>query len=420
MNHETSSNEATPHARQRSYQALAGKLQSREAVVGVIGLGYAGFPLVKAFEAASHTFVGIDIDRERVAVAGRGERYMSHLPSDFFTCLTNSDRFVATTDEIAVGNCDVVAICVHAPLGPRREPDLGFVENAGYQLGQGMTQMQLAILESTTCPGPSRREFYDAVVRGMADRSGALLLGLFLAYASEREGPGRSDDSVAIPKHVGGLDADSLASVVDLHESSFETIGPASSPDGTEASKLLENVFRATTIAVINEMRIVLDQLGIDVWEVGEATQFIELAGLINTWMHRLFVDCVAGALNACGKAVSRSRTLVPGLAYKPDVSDTRDSPFFELIAQLRARGSDVFYHDLYISETSAVRGHDLRLTSAELDAVAIRSYDVIVISTAHTVVDHAQNAEHCRLIDDTPTVMADWADEPGERLVKA
>ncbi|RMH81489.1 MAG: nucleotide sugar dehydrogenase [Actinomyces sp.] len=435
---------------------FADAVESRTLHVGVVGLGYVGLPLVGALEAAGFTVTGFDVDTTKVAALERGENYLEHLGDELFATLAASDRFAATSDAGDLAPCDAIVICVPTPLGAHHEPDLSYVLGTARTLNGVLRPGQLVVLESTTYPGTTRDELTPVLVEGTGLVPGR---DVFVAYSPEREDPGRDADTRTIPKLVGGLDPVSGALAAAMYRAAVASVVEVESAEIAEAAKLLENVFRAVNIALVNEMKLVLDALGIDVWkvveaaatkpfgfmpfypgpglgghcipidpfyltwkarEVGQPTQFIELAGLVNTAMPRYVVDRLIRALNDRGRAARGSRVLLIGLAYKAGVSDTRESPSFELIELLRERGVEVDYHDPHVPIAPRVRRHDVGLASVELTADLVASYDAVLIATAHPDVDYELLASASRLIVDTRNAMAAHAAALGERLVKA
>lgn len=441
-------------------ELLRARIANREAVIGVIGLGYVGLPLAYGLQVGGAPVIGFDVDSRKIEYLSDGTAYMEHLAEETFTGLSSSDRFEATTDMRRLGECDVVIVCVPTPLGAHHEPDLSYVTNSAKEIGASLHRGQLVILESTTYPGTTRDVFLPALVDAHpANAEMKLGEDYFVAYSPEREDPGRKDDSMAIPKLVGGLDDLSQELAVDVYRTSYDNVVPVPRAEIAEAAKLLENIFRSVNIALVNEMKMVLNDMDIDIWEVIEAAstkpfgfmpfypgpglgghcipidpfyltwkakevgrpvQFIELAGLVNTRMPEYVVERLAEGLNDHGKPVKGSKVLVVGLAYKSDVSDTRESPSFELIDQIAKRGGDVSYCDPFIPETYPVRRHNFVLKSAELTKKSVRSYDAIIISTAHSEIDYELLANEAQLIVDTRNAMAPFADQLGDRLVKA
>ena len=430
-------------ASQTSPQAsLRQKIESTSAVVGVIGLGYVGLPLLAAFHRAGFPVVGFDVDAAKVDALKRGENYLKHLGPAMVTAMARGEgarRFDATTDFARLRECDAVISCVPTPLGPHLEPDLSYVERTSDDIAAALRPGQLVVLESTTYPRTTR----EVMLPRLARRGLACGADFFLAYSPEREDPGRKDfDTQTIPKLVGGIDPASGELAAALYRKAVKQVIPVSSAEVAEAAKILENVYRAVNIALVNEMKMVLTAMGIDVWEViaaagtkpfgfqafypgpglgghcipidpfyltwkarevGMPTRFIELAGEVNRHMPDYVVQRTALALNDRGKAVKGSRVLVLGLAYKPDVDDVRESPSFELIEKLEHLGADVDYHDPHVPQTHKMRRHDLRMASVgELTPERLRGYDCVLVATHHAAYDWQLIADHARLIVDT------------------
>ena len=435
--------------------ALSAKIADATATVGVVGLGYVGLPLLAAFHAAGFNVIGFDVDPRKAEALRRGENYLKHLGPDLVARMIREGpgRFDATADRSRLGECDAVLSCVPTPLGRHLEPDLSFVEKSAADIAAAIRPGQLVVLESSTYPGTTREKMLPAFeARGMT-----LGRDVFVAYSPEREDPGSATHSTAtIPKLVGGLDDASGDLAADLYRRAIraEVIRVASA-EVAEAAKLLENIYRATNIAMVNEMKVVLDAMGIDVWqvieaaktkpfgfqafypgpglgghcipidpyyltykarEVGHATRFIELAGEVNRSMPAFVVDKVILALNDAAKAVRGSRVLVLGLAYKPDVDDVRESPSFELIERLEALGAAVDYHDPHVPRTPAMRHYSVDKASVELSADALVSYDCVLVATHHKAIDWRSVAANARLVVDTRNAL----DGLGGNVVKA
>ena len=445
-------------------QSLAAKIESGDAVVGVIGLGYVGLPLVHTLHRGGFVVIGFEIDEAKVADLAQGRNYLKHLGDEMTADLAASDRFEATTDFSRLGEADVIMVCVPTPLGPHRDPDLSYVIGSARDIGRTLRSGQLVVLESTTYPGTTRDEFLPAMLDAAAEagRDGPFVSGenIFVAFSPEREDPGRQSHSTnTIPKLVGGLDDVSTRLAAAVYRRGVEEVVEVSTAEVAESAKLLENIFRAVNIALVNEMKVILTEMGIDVWEViraastkpfgfmpfypgpglgghcipidpfyltwkakevGRPTKFIELAGEVNTAMPGYVIERLMLALNGQGKAVKGSRVLILGLAYKADVDDTRESPAFELIELLRDLGADVSYSDPHIPKTVRVRKHDLQMESVPLNADTVASYDVVLIATAHKAFDLAIVADHAKLVVDTRDSMQPYAKAMGERLVKA
>jgi len=442
--------------------ALLEKIDQGSALVGIIGLGYVGLPLAQVLHGAGLPVLGFDIDPRKIEALEQGTSYLRHLGDGVFRELAESDRFEATTDFSRLHETDAILVCVPTPLGRHHEPDLSYVLDSARAIGRSMRPGQLVVLESTTYPRTTRDEFLPAMVEA-ARASGVEVVpgeSLFVAFSPEREDPGNKTHSTrSIPKLVGGVDEVSTRLAATLYRRGIEQVVEVSSAEVAEAAKLLENIFRAVNIAMVNELKQVLTELDIDVWEVIRAastkpfgfmpfypgpglgghcipidpfyltwkarevnrpTRFIELAGEVNTRMPEWVIERTALALNDEGKAIKGSRILVLGLAYKPDIDDTRESPSFELIEHLRRLGAQVDYSDPYIPRTVPVRKHDLAMTSIELTPETVAGYDAVLISTNHSSFDYRTLAEHARLIIDTRDAMRPYANEIRGRLVRA
>ncbi len=417
---------------------LKAKIGNGSAVVGVIGLGYVGLPLLRAFFLAGHRVIGFDVDDKKVVALKKGENYLKHLGAGFANEMGLSDRFEATTDMGRMGEADVLISCVPTPLGKHLEPDLCFVEQTAVDIAKTLRPQQLIVLESSTYPGTTR----EVMLPKFTAKGLTLGKDVFVAYSPEREDPGRQDHNTqTIPKLVGGCDPVSGELATMLYRRAIKQVIPVSSAEVAEAAKILENTYRAINIALVNEMKVVLTAMGIDIWEVieaaktkpfgfqafypgpglgghcipidpyyltwkarevGHATRFIELAGEINRSMPEYVVQRTMLALNERGKAVRGSRILVVGLAYKPDVDDVRESPSFEIIEKLEELGAHVDYNDPHVSRTHKMRRYDLQMSSVELTPENLRSYDCLVIATNHAAYDWKKIVEHAKLVVDT------------------
>jgi UDP-N-acetyl-D-glucosamine dehydrogenase len=419
--------------------SLLAKINSGSAVVGVVGLGYVGLPLLAAFHRAGLSVVGFDVDQEKIRLLRSGENYLKHLGPSMVADMRQAGRFDVTADFSRLGEPDAVISCVPTPLGKHLEPDLSYVEQTTEDIARTLRPGQLVVLESTTYPRTTR----DVMLPRL--EQGGLRCGtdFFLAYSPEREDPGRKDHSTqTIPKLVGGIDAASGELATALYRKAIREVIPVSSAEVAEAAKILENVYRAVNIALVNEMKVVLTAMGINVWEVieaaktkpfgfqafypgpglgghcipidpfyltwkarevGMATRFIELAGEVNRGMPEYVVHRVAMALNDRGKSVKGSRILVLGLAYKPDVDDVRESPSFELIEKLRSLGASVDYNDPHVPATHEMRHYgDLQLRSVPLTPESTRSYDCVLVATDHSAYDWQMLAGNAKLIVDS------------------
>src|SRR4051812_18087328 len=417
---------------------LQSKIENNSAVVGVIGLGYVGLPLMAAFHRAGFPVIGFDVDQRKIDALHRGENYLKHLGKTLVSDMKTGAAFDATTDVMRLGECDVIISCVPTPLGTHREPDLSFVEKSAEDIAKTIRPGQLIVLESSTYPRTTR----EIMLPKFEARGFTCGKDFFLAYSPEREDPGRKDfNTQTIPKLVGGIDAVSGEIAAALYRKAIKEVIPVSSAEVAEAAKLLENIYRAVNIALVNEMKMVLDAMGIDVWsvidaaktkpfgfqafypgpglgghcipidpfyltwkarEVNLSTRFIELAGEINHQMPEWVVRKTALALNERSKAVKGAKILVLGLAYKPDVDDVRESPSFELIEQLERLGAEVEYHDPHVPATHKMRHHDLQMKSIELSPASLGTYDCVVVATHHAAYDWQMIVDHARLLVDT------------------
>lgn len=441
---------------------LRNRIESGGALVGVIGLGYVGLPLAAAMHGAGYRVRGFDVDPEKTASLARGENYLRHLGDEMTRVLAASERFDATTDFASLGEPDAVLVCLPTPLGEGREPDLSYVVRAGEQIGATLRAGQLVVLESTTYPGTTRGVFLDAIVRGASDAADKLQLGTdwFLAFSPEREDPGRTSHTTStIPKLVGGVDALSASLAAGLYRRAIAEVVEVSSAEVAEAAKLLENIFRAVNIALVNETKLALEAMDIDVWEVIEAAstkpfgfmpffpgpglgghcipidpfymswraaqvgapaRLIGLAGEINHAMPGHVVDRLSAALSGRDTALADARVLVLGLAYKPDIDDVRESPALEVITLLRERGATVDFSDPHVPRTHAMRRYDLGMESVDLTPERVAGYNACVLVTDHAAFDYGLLARHARLVVDTRNAFRAFAAEMGERLVKA
>jgi UDP-N-acetyl-D-glucosamine dehydrogenase len=424
--------------------SLHSKISDRQALVGIIGLGYVGLPLAEAFHRAGFRILGFDIDQSKIDMLARGENYIKHMGQDVTKSFKASGRFSATTDFARLKEADVIIVCVPTPLGKHREPDLSYVVRSGEDIGRTLRPGQLIVLESTTYPGTTRDDFLPAMLAARPNGAAALQGGedYFVAFSPEREDPGRkSHNTKTTPKLVGGIDTPSGELATLLYQTSIDSVIRVSSAEVAEAAKILENTFRAVNIAMVNELKVLFTDMGIDVWEVinaaatkpfgfmpfypgpglgghcipidpfyltwkarevGRPTRFIELAGEINHTMPDYVVSRIASALNQRGKAVRGARLLVLGLAYKPDIDDVRESPSFEIIEKLHQQGGAVDYNDPHVPQTHQMRRHDLGMKSVPLSPDTLRLYDAVIISTNHAAYDWQMIADHSPLIIDT------------------
>jgi UDP-N-acetyl-D-glucosamine dehydrogenase len=438
-------------------EGLRRAIESKEARVGVIGLGYVGLPLALAFTDRGFRVLGFDVDGRKVEQLNGGRSYIPHLDPKRVGDAVGGGRLEATTDFDRLSEPDVIVICVPTPLDVHQEPDMTYIVDTTDEVARRLRPGQLVVLESTTYPGTT-----DELMRERLE-SGGLTLGgdFFLAFSPEREDPGNPDYSTStIPKVVGGVDEISGDLAEGLYRQAIGEVVRVSSARAAEATKLTENIFRAVNIALVNELKVIYEKMGIDVWEVldaaetkpfgfmrfnpgpgwgghcipidpfyltwkarefGAYTRFIELAGEINTRMPEYVVERVAAALNEAGKPLKGSRVLILGLSYKPNISDDRESPSYRLMDLLDERGAEVAYHDPHVPviQPSREHGHWAGLESVSWDRQTIDSFDAIVISTDHASVDYSALGEWGRLVVDTRNAMA-GIDTPRGKVWKA
>jgi UDP-N-acetyl-D-glucosamine dehydrogenase len=434
--------------------ALQEKISSRTALVGVIGLGYVGLPLALVFEEAGFPVLGFDVDPKKPEALHRGESYIRHIGPRRVVEAFERGRIAATTNFDRLAECDAILICVPTPLGKHREPDISYIQKTGEQIATRLRPGQLVSLESTTYPGTTREE-----VLPRLDATG-LVPGrdYFLAFSPEREDPGnQSYHTKNIPKVVGGHDPASREVAVALYGAALDHVVPVSSLEVAESTKLLENIFRSVNIALVNELKVVFDRMGVNIWEVIEAAKtkpfgfmpfypgpglgghcipldpfylswkaaeygvwarFVELAGEINTGMPHYVVDRTVKALNDHGKSVRGAMVLVLGLSYKADIDDDRESPSFEIIELLRALGADVSYCDPFIPRAHPVRKHNIEMTSVPCSAEEFGRYDAIVVSTAHSAFREPGLYSSSKLVVDTRNLVRPGT--PGPIIVRA
>ena len=395
-------------------------------------------PLALTFEKARFNVIGFDLDEEKVTLLNEGKSYIKHISAESAKALRERGLFRATSDFSLLSDADCILICVPTPLNRQREPDLSYVFNTAKTIARYLRKAQLISLESTTYPGTT-----DEDMRAILEATG-LQAGrdFYLAFSPEREDPNNRDFSTAtIPKVVGGYTAACLLHANALYSAIVEKTVPVSSTKVAEAAKLLENIYRAVNIALVNELKVLFDRMGIDIYEVIEAaktkpfgfqafypgpglgghcipidpfyltwkareydfhTRFIELAGEINTSMPYYVIEKIRYGLNQRGKSIKSSKILILGLAYKKDVDDTRESPSLKLIELLMQNGADIDYNDPYVPETRKTRKYDLKMRSVPLTQEALESYDCVVIATDHSSYDYEFIVNNAILVVDT------------------
>ncbi|MFM8272873.1 MAG: nucleotide sugar dehydrogenase [Gemmata sp.] len=420
-------------------ETLLARVQNKTATVGIIGLGYVGLPLARAFSRAGFRVLGFDIDALKVEKLNRGQSFIKQIPDETVAGM-RANGFEATEKFERLSEPDAILICVPTPLTEAREPDLTYVVNSANAIGSRLRAGQLVILESTTYPSTTRN-----VMLPVLERTG-LVAGqdFFVAFSPEREDPGNPTHSVShIPKVVGGLDDASGDLACALYSAIVPKVIRVSTPEVAEACKILENTYRAINIALVNEMKVLYDRMGIDVWEVidaaktkpfgfqafypgpglgghcipldpfylswiakhhGMTTRFIELAGEVNTAMPAYVITRVTDALNEAGKAVKGSKVAILGMAYKKDIDDPRESPSFELMDLLLKKGARVSYNDPHIPSLPRMRHwpHLDPMRSSALTAEYLAAQDCVLIATDHTAYDYAFIVRHSKLVIDT------------------
>ncbi|TWT83855.1 UDP-N-acetyl-D-glucosamine 6-dehydrogenase [Planctomycetes bacterium CA13] len=432
-------------------------MNSKDSLIGIVGLGYVGLPLGLQFARSGVNVLGLDIDSSKVDSINAGKSYIHHIDAESIAAQLDAGRLTASTDFSRVAECEAVLICVPSPLNKNREPDISYILKTGEAIAPHLKPGTLVVLESTTYPGTT-----DEDLRAVLEAGSGMTAGkdFHLAFSPEREDPGNPDSLVAkIPKVVGGLTPACLEKTQALYGQAVEKVVPVSSCRAAEATKLLENIFRSVNIALVNELKVVYDAMDIDVWEVieaaktkpfgympfypgpglgghcipidpfyltwkareyGQATRFIELAGEINTSMPQHVVNKVAEALNGVKKPLNGSKILLVGLAYKANVDDDRESPTYVLMDLLSAAGAEVSYFDPYVPVIRPTREHAHweGKKSVAWDKETIASFDAAIISTAHANVDHQQLVDWSKLVIDTRNATVNCRDR--ETVVKA
>ena len=418
---------------------LLAKAQDRTALFGVVGLGYVGLPLAMELVRAGYCVLGFDTNPAVVEGLSQGRSHIQDVASEDVARAGKAGKFAATADLARLREPDVVSICVPTPLSKTKDPDVSYILAATESVKKALRRGQLIVLESTTYPGTTRELLLPAL------ESTGLVVGrdFFLAFSPERVDPGNPRWSTRnTPKVVGGITAACLRVTLALYQPAIERLVPVSSTEAAELVKILENTFRSVNIGLVNEMAIVCDKLGVDVWEVIEAaatkpfgfmkftpgpglgghcipidphylawkmralnykTRFIEIAGEVNAEMPEFWVRKVADRLNDQGKAIRGSRVLVLGVAYKKDIDDVRESPALDVIRLLDQRGAAVSYHDPYVP---ALKADGVELKSVRLTPEALKSADCVIIVTDHSRVDYALVERNARVVVDTRHVL--------------
>src|SRR5690554_3764369 len=427
------------------------KLRQKEALIGVVGLGYVGLPLMLRYNAIGFRVLGIDIDDNKVNKLNAGESYIEHIPTEKIGAARQSG-FEATTDFTRISECDALILCVPTPLNKYREPDISFVTNTTDALKPYLRAGQVVSLESTTYPGTTEEELLPRV------QEGGLVVGenIFLVYSPEREDQGNPNfETRTIPKVIGGHTQACLEVGIALYEQAIDKVVPVSSTKAAEMTKLLENTHRAVNIGLVNEMKVVADRMGIDIFEVVDAaatkpfgftpyypgpglgghcipidpfyltwkareyglhTRFIELSGEVNRAMPAYVLSKLMDGLNENGKALSKCKVLVLGIAYKKNVDDMRESPSVEVMELIEAKGGIVAYSDPHVPVFPTMREYHFELSSEPMTAENIGSFDAVVLATDHDKFDYELIQRHARVLVDSRGKYR----TPAENIIKA
>ena len=431
---------------------LKEKIKNKQAVVGVIGLGYVGLPLVLEFVEQGFTTIGFDIDQNKIKILNQGKTYIKHIPQERIKKAVDGKGLTVTADFSLLKKTDCIIVAVPTPLDKHHQPDLTFIEKTSETIAQYLRKGQLVVLESSTFPGTT-----EEVMRPILEKSG-LRYGkdFFLAFSPEREDPNNPQFSTReIPKVVGCNDPYGLECTLALYDQIIVQTVPVSSSQTAEATKLLENIFRSVNIALVNEMKMILDRMGIDIHEVIEAaatkpfgympfypgpglgghcipidpfyltwkakeydmpTKFIELAGEINTSMPYWVVQKTVEAFNNRGKSIRGAKILILGIGYKKDVDDLRESPSLKLIEILKKQGAEIDYNDPFIAKIPQVRKYKYDMKSIALTPKTLSAYDAVIIATDHSNYDFNTIVKHAPLIIDTRNAIK----KKSKKVVKA
>jgi len=424
-------------------EELQRKIADKTLTVGVIGLGYVGLPLSLTFLRKNIKVLGFDLDSKKILKIEQGQSYIKHIPSCELSEFVEQKRFEATADFLRLYEADVLLICVPTPLTKNREPDLQYVEATARAIAAVLRPGQLVVLESTTYPGTT----VEVVQPILEERGLRVEVDFALAFSPEREDPGNPKFATAnIPKVVGGVGPQSTALAEKFYALALEKVVTVSCTQAAEMTKLLENIFRSVNIALVNELKILCQRMGINIWEVIDAastkpfgympfypgpglgghcipidpfyltskareydipTKFIELAGEVNTAMPYYVVQRVMEALNDKGKALKGAKVLLLGVAYKKDVDDPRESPSFKLMDLLQKMGAEVLYNDPHIPKLWPGRQYSFDLQSVPLSKENLAAMDCVLVATDHSVYDYKFIYTHAKLIVDTRNVFA-------------
>ena len=435
------------------------KINSRDYTVGIIGLGYVGLPLAWSFYKNGLKIIGFDVDQNKISNLKNGEPYIKHLGSEIISEFANSNSCSFTSDFSKLADVDAIIICVPTPLTKNREPDTSYVRDSSIIISKYLKKGHIVILESTTYPGTTEELMIPVLEKGSSLVAGQ---DFFIAYSPEREDPGNKNfNTSTIPKVVGGYDKNSLKIAKTLYETSISKVVEVIDTKTAEAVKITENIFRSVNIALVNELKIIYDLMGIDVHEVIDAastkpfgfmkftpgpglgghcipidpfylswkarqfdknTRFIELAGEINTLMPYYVVEKTISALNINQKSLNKSRILIIGIAYKPDIDDMRESPSFKIFDLLKSKGAKIDYHDPYIPKIIDTKDYkDYNgIKSVNITKNTLKNYDAVIISTNHSCIDFNNIANWSNCIIDTRNALSGVIPKNKNHIYKA
>ncbi len=440
--------------------AFTKKMEDKEAVIAIIGLGYVGLPLIMGYHGCGYHVLGVDIDENKIASLSKGKSYIGHIGDSDIQNMLDAGRFDVTADFSRIADADAILICVPTPLTKNRDPDISYVIGTTKAIAPHVRTGQIVVLESTTYPGTTREVMQPILEEGSGLKAGE---DFIVAYSPEREDPGNPNfDTTTISKVVGASNQQGLEMITSLYKPLVPNVVQVSSPETAEAVKLTENIFRAVNIALVNELKLIYTEMDIDVWEVidaaatkpfgfmpfypgpglgghcipidpfyltwkarenGRHTRFIELAGEINENMPKHVISKLAVSLSArFKKALNGARVLVVGVAYKENVDDMRESPSLELMELLIEHGSEIDYYDPYIPVIPTTREHAkfAGMKSIEWTKDNLASYDAVIISTKHACIDWKEMTEHSQLVIDTRNASKNLSDKLKEKIVKA
>ena len=433
---------------------LLKKIKNKEARVGVIGLGYVGLPLALAFGKAGFSVTGLDIDIKKTRLLMKGVSYIKHIPSESIHSLVKNDRLIASTDFSLASDLDCILLCVPTPLTKHREPDMSFIISTAKKISPHLSRDTLVVLESTTYPGTTEEVLIPELESANNLKQGS---DFFVAYSPEREDPNNPSFRTAnIPKVIGADSEIAMKAALSLYGAIIEKLVPVANTKTAEATKLMENIFRAVNIALVNELKMIFEKMDIDVWEVieaaktkpfgympfypgpglgghcipidpfyltwkareyGIATRFIELAGEVNISMPNYVVEKILSALNQADKKISDCNILLLGLAYKKNVDDERESVTYKIIDLLQKQGAQVDYNDPFIPEIKPTREHEKLKGKKSVPLNCLDSYDLTAILTDHSIYDYASIVKNSKIVVDTRNACQDIK---SDKIIKA